>query len=135
MIKKNCLKCEKSFEAEKETAKYCSVSCRVMYNRNNPKPKKEFSDPLVQAQVLYNAVLEMVGKVNYGILPTNLSALPVKPFIDELPMFTHKPKIKRSFENYQQLKLDCESIEAWEELKIEIMASELSFKQKTLLTN
>ena len=83
MIKKKCLKCGKNFKAEKITAKYCSVSCRVMYNRNNPKPKKDVVDPLIQAQILYNAVLEMVGRINYGVMPTNLSAPPIKPFIDE----------------------------------------------------
>lgn len=45
-------------------------------------------------------------------------------------------KIKRSFENYQQLRMDCENEEDWVELKREISNCEhLTQKQKSLLTN
>lgn len=54
---------------------------------------------------------------------------------DEMPMFTQKPKLIRSFDNYQQLKLDCENSESWNELKNEILASNLSSKQKAFLIN
>ncbi len=81
-------------------------------------------------------MLEWMSKPNF-IAPTLSPYNGVQnssPIPDNTPMFTPRPKIRRSFENYQQLKLDCESIEAWEVLKSEIMASELSTKQKSLLT-
>jgi hypothetical protein len=70
MIQKECSYCKKVFEAIKETAKYCSDSCRVMYCRKN---KKSNVVTPVQMQVLYNAVLEMVtntGRPEFkGIAP------------------------------------------------------------------
>lgn len=46
------------------------------------------------------------------------------------------PKIKRSFENYQQLRTECENEEDWLELKEEILnCGHLTQKQKSLLTN
>lgn len=34
MITVKCLECQKSFEAERSTAKFCSANCRVKYNNN-----------------------------------------------------------------------------------------------------
>jgi predicted nucleic acid-binding Zn ribbon protein len=34
---KECLKCKKQFESKTGKAKFCSTSCRVMYNRKQPK--------------------------------------------------------------------------------------------------
>ena len=34
-MKKNCLQCGLEFEAERASAKFCSPSCRVAYNRNH----------------------------------------------------------------------------------------------------
>lgn len=43
--------------------------------------------------------------------------------------------IRRSFENYQQLRLECDSVDEWQKLKSEILDAEnLSTKQKQLLT-
>lgn len=72
MIQVKCLKCDKEFEAQRSSAKFCSAKCRVDFNRAvgvepeppkvedtpkeaakpekkkvvlpNPKPKKETSD-------------------------------------------------------------------------------------------
>lgn len=45
-------------------------------------------------------------------------------------------KLVRSFENYRQLKVECENEEDWIKLKEEIQnAQNLSIKQKVLLTN
>lgn len=131
-MNKECLKCKKAFEAKRESAKFCSTSCRVMYNRKNPSPQKRVIE--VKLEVLYNSLLEMVGKINYGVVPTILDAPRIADLRHDEPMFPPKPKIRRSYENYQQLKLDCESVEAWEELKTEILASDLPQRQKTLLT-
>lgn len=38
---KICLKCNKEFEPKRDTAKFCSTSCRVMYGKKNQGRKKE----------------------------------------------------------------------------------------------
>lgn len=55
---------------------------------------------------------------------------------DEPPQWaTPKPKLIRSFDNYRELRLDCDTLEDWAELKAEILsATHLSQKQKILLT-
>lgn len=53
-----CLNCSKEFHPKKETRKYCSDSCRVMYNRKHGK-----KNPITkgQLQVVYNAILELLA--------------------------------------------------------------------------
>ncbi len=110
-----------------------------MYNRNKPKVKKpENVVSELQAQVFYNAAMETLSAIK------QIAALP-KDFItatsigimnsngDVQPMFPTKPKIRRSYENYVQLKRSCENIEEWEILKAEISASDLTTSQKTNL--
>jgi hypothetical protein len=63
MIK--CLYCEDEFEPKRETAKYCSDSCRVMYNR---KHGKKNAVTKFQMQTLYNEIRSMVNDLNK---PTN----------------------------------------------------------------
>lgn len=92
MIKK-CLKCNENFEAKKDTAKYCSDSCRVMFNRNNPNKQRVLPvDPTIQAQVIYNSVLEMLGKINCGLMPTNLDAPRVLDLRNDEPPQFEAPK-------------------------------------------
>ena len=40
-MQKECIRCKAKFEAKKNTAKFCSNSCRVMYNRNSPENKEK----------------------------------------------------------------------------------------------
>ena len=57
-----CLNCQKEFEPKrKDTAKFCSATCRVQYNRVNPKDKVT----KVQMQVLYNTMMERLGQIEY----------------------------------------------------------------------
>lgn len=72
MIEKKCLYCQKDFVAKKETKKYCSESCKVMFNRKNV--VKDAIKPL-QVQVLYNAMLEMLQ--NGGNVPTQNTEMPL----------------------------------------------------------
>ena len=52
-----------------------------------------------------------------------------------MPSVSEKPKIRRSFEYYQQARIDCMDIEEWAALKAQIMADDfLTPKQKNLLT-
>ncbi len=53
---RECLKCKKDITGKHESAKFCSTSCRVMYNR---KFGKKDTVSKVQVQVLYNQMLAM----------------------------------------------------------------------------
>jgi hypothetical protein len=131
---KECLHCKKEFQEQKQTAKYCSTSCRVMYNRNKPKKTKVFTTES-KLEVMCNAVMDMLTTIKFQQATSDSYIWKPTNIHDELPIFPTKPKLRRTFENYQQLKLDCESIEVWENLKAEINASDLSSKQKALLTS
>lgn len=59
-----CLKCKKEYDSKRNSSKFCSTSCRVMWNRKNgnKKPKDEVTK--FQLQVLYNSIKEMVDKIS-----------------------------------------------------------------------
>jgi len=42
-IEKQCLNCQKPYMATFQTSKYCSDSCRVLYNRTHKDREKELS--------------------------------------------------------------------------------------------
>ena len=60
---KPCLHCQKDYEFKRAASKFCSDKCRVAYNRRHP---KQGAVTPMQVQVLYNAVLEMVGNMKQG---------------------------------------------------------------------
>lgn len=46
-----------------------------------------------------------------------------------------KVKLRRSYENYQQLKIDCQTVEEWVSLKAEILSADhIPMKQRLFLT-
>jgi hypothetical protein len=56
---KECLYCKKEFEGKKPTRKFCSDSCRVMYNRKfGGKALKDW-----QAKSIYNSIIEGIEKL------------------------------------------------------------------------
>ena len=104
---KECLHCKKQFQEKKDTAKYCSDSCRVMFNRNKPKVKKEGITEL-KMEVLYNAMLDWVSKVNF--VPPTIDAYngtkQQMVHADESALWAtepKKPKIVRSKEYFQRM--------------------------------
>jgi len=129
-----CLNCQKDFSPKKATAKYCSDSCRVMYNRKNGKKKAVTS---VQMQALYNSMMEAVEAFkslplpadyqnikSVGILGSNGQIIPLKP--------TQHPL--KSFDYYRAAKREVNNEEDWQAMKVEILkAPNLSDKQKNLL--
>jgi hypothetical protein len=127
-----CLFCENEFANKRETAKFCSTNCRVKWhNKHGGSKSGEVKKSTLQ--VLVNRMMDRLDKIEAAEpTPTVLDAPKYKPIFDEPLQYT-KPKIKRSYENYQQLKLDCDSIESWEELKNEILNSDLPKQQKILL--
>jgi predicted nucleic acid-binding Zn ribbon protein len=66
MQEKKCLKCEKVYQPKKTTSKFCSDSCRVMWNRGKEKKQKDVSN-----QVLINTILEKLSKVDFIPIPEN----------------------------------------------------------------
>lgn len=119
---KECLKCGKEFQEKKETAKFCSTSCRVMYNR-----KKVDKAEKMQGKVVLNQILDAMDEfktliksanINYVQPPAstydnhNLS----KTWVDELgqweqPTTTRKPK---SVIKYVSERLQIETPEQFE---------------------
>jgi hypothetical protein len=136
-MKKQCEQCEKEFEYSRDAARFCSGKCRVKWNRNHP--KKEVTK--IEMEVLYNQMLDLVSEMKNNLVsvqPNINSVISGTLVTNESTSWVEKPqlKIKRSFENYQQLRMDCENEEDWVNLKDEILdCSHLTQKQKTLLTN
>jgi len=133
---KECLQCQGQFKSKSATVKFCSTNCRVKYHRKHPKPKKEVITEL-NMKVLYNAVLDLISN-HSAELPKdfqNIKQIGVLKSNGEIePMFPPKPKIRRSYANYIQLKAACENEDEWEILRTEILESDLPISQKATLT-
>lgn len=84
---KNCLNCNTEFRPKREHAKFCSDKCRVAYNRNHPAG----SVTKTQLQVLYNAFLEAIGKIQYSDQKIAYDS-PKKPAIQDEPLKIVQPK-------------------------------------------
>lgn len=78
MIKGKCINCNKDYEATKPTRRYCSDSCRVMWNRKNG--KKDVSEK-VAMKVLINQLIEKLDKVSF----TSDSFPPTVRYVDPIP--------------------------------------------------
>jgi len=143
-MNKVCLYCNEGFEAKKDTAKYCSTSCRVMFSRKNKGNGRAASEKsfLLQAQVLLNSVVEMVGKVNFGQVPTILDAprLPHPVKHDEPLSFAKMEQdivYRQSLPSFQDLlngMADVQFADEKEDYAAKIKkATHLSEKQRNLL--
>ena len=60
---KVCLYCEKEFKEKKDTAKYCKVGCRVMWNRKN-KDKPKGLKPEQMMSILYHKMMDKIDAMN-----------------------------------------------------------------------
>jgi hypothetical protein len=132
---KECLHCKKDISGRRDTAKFCSTSCRVMWNRKHG--KKNSLNP-IQTQALYNLMMEKLASVvNVYPTPQNGFDAPLNLTRTDEPKQWQEPvsTIRRSFEYYQKARLECENDEQWADLKRQIHSDlYLSSKQKTLLT-
>jgi len=85
-------------------------------NKGNQKKEAEKSF-LLQANVAINSLLEMVGKINYGVVPTILNAptsTNIKENIQpkyEAPAAARKPK---SVIRYIEARLECENADDYD---------------------
>ncbi len=82
-----CLNCKKEYDAKRPHAKFCSVNCRVAYNRKHP---KQSVSPF-QMQVLYNAFLDAVEKIQYPAPKQVYDALKSAPKGQDEPFKNVKP--------------------------------------------
>lgn len=82
-----CLKCEKDYEAKRNTSKFCSTSCRVIWNRNNKNKSiiKEMQSALIQAMVINKETLAIFEKMQSI---KDLPALEKKVEVDNTISFT-----------------------------------------------
>ena len=130
---KQCLQCEKEFDGKRDSAKFCTVNCRVKWNRKNG--KKSDIKP-IQMQVLYNQILDAVGRIGSqnGLPPPVGAVMPLKSNFSTIVVAEPKVNLQKSFDWYRVAKKEIELPEDWEQMKLEIMASTiLSDKQKNLL--
>lgn len=125
-----CLQCEKEYKAKRPTRKFCSANCRIKYYRahkkDTPIEKEKTIVGKVELEVLYNKILELVSKAE---TPSEKNIeFDISTPIGEVHSLFHnlnepdkqKQKIRRSFGNFFSMKRDCESEDAWNELRIEI---------------
>ena len=137
---KGCLHCKKEFEAKKGTAKFCSTSCRVMWNRKNGNKTKDAIQPF-QMQVLYNSMMDLIDKTiaKFGEIPEfeiPIGILPSQNGIPDTISHTIKQKlgIEKTFQQYMNEISDLEYEQEFKDKATEIQAAtNLSQKQKDLL--
>lgn len=130
---KVCLNCQELYENKREASKFCSTSCRVMYNRKHPKPKETIT--VGQMQNIYNSILEVVGKINQR----NELPQPVAAAIQAAPFQANKPVpqvvVQAVMRSYWAEKLDLTPDDYPDWLKRLYADPRLSSKQKDLIKN
>jgi hypothetical protein len=129
---KECLSCKVDISKRAQSTKFCSTKCRVSYHRKNGKTKSisPIQATLIQEGILgkiYDAIMEKISTMGNNNQINRLETI----FSTSEPQ---APKIIRSFEYYQQQKLNCESMEDWVKIKEMIIEDpNLTQKQKNLL--
>lgn len=130
-----CLGCQKEFKG-KQTAKFCSVNCRVKKCRDKKRnqPKKPDMEK-ASMTVLINQILDRLDKVEFK--PVNQKSYDA-PKLSNLtydePGQWQKSDILKDYDYYKQKRKDCDNDSDWFELKEEILNSDLPKKEKVLLT-
>ncbi len=142
---RECLKCKKDISGKHESAKFCSTSCRVMWNRN-PKNKKEKGlTELQQMKVMYNALMEKIDKIvptsslpiselksgGYGVIPQIEETAVKKSVWDEEPK--KKIAIRRNPAQWVELRRECETGEDYAKWLEDLENSDLSTRDKNLI--
>lgn len=118
---KNCLQCKKDFESKREAGKFCSTSCRVMWNRKNGKKGEKGLTELQQMKVMYNSLMEKIDKISLPQMPLSEMMAPLTEknaaFKGILP---HENGTPQAISNTTKQKLDIKRTPAhWVELRRE----------------
>jgi hypothetical protein len=129
-----CLKCEKEFEQKRNTAKFCSVSCRVGWHRMFGKKNLVTT---IQMQVLYNEMMEAVAEIKRGgvLKPINETWQGNQQYAQTGNLVKKQASgVVRTYAWYLQAKIDCQTSEDWLELSGQIdQDPSLTQKQKDSL--
>lgn len=111
---RECLKCKKDISDKHEKAKFCSTSCRVMWNRNPANKKQKGLTELQQVKVLCTAIMDRIDKMPIGgIAPqaAGQALLPntIVPITQEQP----KMRLKRTPAHWVELRRDCDDADSY----------------------
>lgn len=134
---KECLHCKKKFQEKKDTAKYCSDSCRVMFNRKHKLKALKFaaaSNNTLLADLVEKVDRLLGERINYTTTtPNSINGGRVNTFRqDETHQWQEPPKALKTLTKYIQEKRECEIQEQYEALLAEVEADPyLTQKQKT----
>jgi len=127
---KECLWCKKEFQEKKPTAKYCSTSCRVMFNHKRGKMKDKVRD-----DVLVNLMAEMQKKL---IAQIENSAFPPMAYPQDgtkgiISAVENDNGYNPPEDNYSTFEAKLKSCKSYQEIKnvvIQIDKSSLAFFPK-----
>jgi hypothetical protein len=101
-----------------------------MWNRKNPKNVIT----KVQAQVLYNSMMDMMAKVDVAAPKDVYDSEPLKINYDEPLQYSAPKNTFKSFDYYRLAKKELDTEEDWVKMAEEIrQAANLTPKQKNLL--
>lgn len=131
---KVCLNCDKEFQNVKDTAKFCSTSCRVIYHRKN-KGKPKGLTPEQRLNVVYNKILDVLSKtvVSGEIKEVITSVVNYTPIAITTPPLTLNKPFK-TVQQYISQKREIESEEVYQKFLMELENDQnLSSKQKQLI--
>jgi len=109
---KECLNCNKFFEAKRESAKYCSDKCRVQWNRRNPKKEKGLTE-LQQMKVMYNSLIEKIDNLSINKIDVTNIKSETRGIITAPQEVPKKISIKRSPSNWVELRRECQDTDEY----------------------
>lgn len=132
-MEKICLKCEKQYEAKRDTSKYCSDSCRIGFFNKNKKGNSDQPITVLQLQVLYNSLLEAIGNI-----PKTENKNQTILISEKIEAQKEKIQIKRSPANWVELRRSLIDESEYQEWRKELQAADYLTdleKKQILATN
>ena len=111
---KECLKCSKDISAKHKSAKFCSTSCRVLWNRNPENKKEKGLTGLQQMTALYNALMDKIDSL--ALLTVPVPMVNQKTTFDGITSpFSENTKIslKKTPAHWVKLRRECENAEQY----------------------
>lgn len=136
---KECLHCKKEFQEKKDTAKYCSVSCRVMFNRKHKVKALKFaaaSNNTLLADLVEKVDRLLGERINYApTTPNSFDSDRINTFRRDEASQWQEPKFspKMSVADYVQERLQCDDVDSFNKWERKLEADlNLSQKEKQL---
>ena len=136
ITQQECLKCKKIFFPKRTSAKFCSASCRAMWNKKKgitPDLSVNKSTEIVEIRAMFQEIFTQLKEI------ISLGSAKIITFKSEISPenIPKSGQIKYNYEQLLQMKLGCNSQDEWEEVRTIIKDSDnLSAAQSaTLLRN